>query len=304
VKPIKSVNDFAHRVGYPVTRLWALAQEIDQDKKRHYNRWSEPYKSDPKRFRHFWVPKPELKELQGRIRRVLESIPLSSAAHGSVKGCSPRTNASKHLGKRWVINLDVKSFFPSVRHYVVQDMLKREYGFGRDVAWLITRLVTVDSQLPQGTPTSPIVANLLLSRGVDVPVTASAQAIQADSTRFLDDVTFSGDEPHSLINLAARALSRKRLSIWRRKGTTPKFKMTPRSARQQVTGLVVNATSGPSVPLDYRGGVRAAIYQLQSLTGHERTRELNSITGRIAYVRQTNPGAAARLQGYLDRQMT
>lgn len=300
MKPITSVNDLAHRLGVSVDRLWEIAGELDKNKETHYRYWSEQYKSDPNKFRHFWVPKQELREIQDRIKALLESIPLSVAAHGSVKGCSPRTNASQHLGKRWLINLDVKSFFPSVRHYVVREMLRKEYGFGRDVAWLITRLVTIDAQLPQGTSTSPIVANVLLTQGVDLPVSAAALAKGCGSTRFLDDVTFSGDRPHSLVNVAARGLSRKRLAIHRRRGPKPKFKITPLTKRQQVTGLTVNAKSGPSVPRDYRDGVRAAIFQLGAASGAERTRQLNSIVGRIAYVRQTNPGAADRLQRYLD----
>src|SRR5262249_17205363 len=154
-------------------------------------------------------------------------------------------------GQRWLINLDVKRFFPSVRHYVVRDTLKREYGFGRDVAWLITRLVTVDSQLPQGTTTSPLVANLLLSRAVDDPLTSAALKINVNNTRFLDDIALSGNRPHVLINLTARSLSQKRLALWRRAGAEPKFKITPNSAHQEVTGLVVNAKTGPSVPLGY-----------------------------------------------------
>jgi RNA-directed DNA polymerase len=196
--------------------------------------------------------------------------------------------------------MDVRKFFPSVRHYVLRDTLRREYGFGRDVAWILTRLVTVDSELPQGTPTSPIVANLLLTNALDRPVTAAAIALGAENTRFLDDVTFSGDEPRALVNIAARGLSRKRLAIWRRKGEKPKFKITPNSARQEVTGLTVNSKAGPSVPKRYRDNVRAAVHELPTLPRHELVGKRDSIAGKIAYVRRTNPGAADRLQKYLD----
>jgi len=286
-------------LGTSPARLREIACEIDKDREIHYRLKIEISKKNPAKIRHLWVPKPELKAIQSRLRRLLQAIPLDPSAHGAVPERSPRTNASRHLGKKWVINIDVRDFFPSVRHYVVRDML-RHYRFGRDVAWLITRLVTLRAGLPQGTPTSPLFANLVLTQAVDVPVSEAACSVGAENTRFLDDVALSGDRPHGVINVTARALSGQRLKIWRPKGPKPKFKVIPNSARQEVTGLIVNSKSGPSVPREYRDRVRAAIHQLRFLHGQERDRGARSIAGRIAYVRQNNPGAAKRLQRQFD----
>jgi hypothetical protein len=127
----------------------------------------------------------------------------------------------------------------------------------------------------------------------------------ATNTRFIDDFAFSGSDPASLINDAARALSRRRLPVWRR--TTklqgkPKLKIMWGSQPQQVTGLNVNAQSGPSVPRAYRDGVQTAIHQLSAVSVVERERAARSILGRIRYVEQTNPGAAQRLRRYLELQ--
>ena len=303
MKPILSINDLAYRLGTTAQRLREIAREIEGNRETHYRLKVEISKKNPAKVRHLWVPKPELKAIQSALRRLLQAIPLNSCAHGAVRKCSPRTNASRHLGQRWIINMDVKDFFPSVRHYVVRDMLRREYGFGRDVAWLITRLVTLRAGLPQGTPTSPLFANLVLTNGVDSPVSAAAGAVGAENTRFLDDVTLSGDGPHFLIGVTARALSTKRLKVWRATCKKPKFKIAPNSVRQEVTGLIVNSRSGPSVPREYRDRVRAAINQLQSLRGHERFQSAQSIAGRIAYVKQNNPGSAQRLQRQFDKIM-
>ncbi len=199
--------------------------------------------------------------------------------------------------------MDVRRFFPSVRHYILQDMLRKEWHLGRDVAWILTRLVTLDAQLPQGAPTSPILANALLDLALDLPLSTRARDIGADNTRFLDDIALSGDDPRPLINPAIRGLSKRRLVIWRpgsRSTSKPKFKIMRNSGRQEVTGLVVNSRSGPSVPKAYRDAVRAAIHQLNTLSGVARTEAENSIRGKIAHVRQCNPGSADRLAAQLE----
>jgi RNA-directed DNA polymerase len=244
LKPILSVRDLARRLKTSVERLRQIADEIARDFQSHYRFWSEKNKKTGK-IRHYRIPKPELKEIQRRIKNnVLGQFELHDSAHGGIRGRSPHSNASKHLGQAWVITMDVKSFFPNVRHYIVYRLFRHELGCGNEVAYLLTRLTTLQGQLPQGAPTSTAIANLLLTKAVDVPVSRRALEIGAEYTRFVDDFSFSGHDPRTLINDAARALSRKRLPIWRK--TTkfqpkPKLKIMPRSKRQEVTGLIVNS---------------------------------------------------------------
>ena len=112
-----------------------------------------------------------------------------------------------------------------MRHYIVYRLFQSELGCGRDVARLLTRLTTLDAGLPQGAPSSNAIANLLLTDVVDKPVSFVATKMNVEATRFVDDFTFSGNEPRPLINATAKALSRRRLSIWRKNG---KFQPTPK----------------------------------------------------------------------------
>lgn len=305
MNPIVSVRDLARRLGTPIERLRAVSDEIATRPGSHYLFWSE---TDPKtgKVRQLKAPRPELKEIQRRIaRNILRKVPLSDSAHGGVRGRSPLSNASMHLGQALVVTMDVKSFYPSVRHYVVFRLFRHELGFGRDVASLLTRLTTVDAQLPQGAPTSTAIANILLTSAVDSPVSRCAWEVGAKNTRFVDDFSFSGRGSTTLIEEAARALSQRRLSIWRRpkSGPSRKLRIMPRSVPQKVTGLNVNSRSGPSVPQGYRDGVRAAIHQLQELPEDRgRGSAEDSIRGRLLYIERTNPGAACRLRRYLERQ--
>jgi hypothetical protein len=248
------------------------------------------------------IPGPDLKLIQRRINsNILAKVPLARTVYGGVRGGSPRKNAGEHSNQRCVINMDVKEFFPNVRHYMVFRMFRNELGFGRDVASLLTRLTTYRSYLPQGAPTSTAVANLLLAAPVDVPLSAEAERSGLRYSRFVDDIAISGRNPRSLINIIARLLSRRRLPIHRnRANRRSKLKITPSGRAQAVTGLIVNSPSGLSVPKARRDKVRAAIYALRRAPEHQLQSAIASICGKIAYVAQFNPGAAKRLNGYLE----
>jgi RNA-directed DNA polymerase len=291
--PIVSARALAYRLGTTATRLREICRDLDRHKDSHYQFWTEQNPKNPFKFREIKAPRQELKAIQRAIARLLADFPLSDSAHGGVRNRSPRSNASKHLGKPWVITMDVKGFFPSVRHYEVAKLFRKELNCGHEVAWLLTRLTTLGAELPQGAPSSTAVANVLLTTSVDGPITKMAAEAGVANTRFVDDIAFSGDDPRPLINATARALSRRRLSIHRSKS---KLRIMPRHGRQKVTGLVVNSKSGASVPKSYRDAVRASIFRLNALTEGERAGQIDSIRGKIAYIRHCNPGSAKRLE--------
>jgi hypothetical protein len=197
--------------------------------------------------------------------------------------------------------MDVKEFFPHVRHYMVYRMFKHELGFGRDVASLLTRLTTHRSYLPQGAPTSTPIANLLLAAPVDAPLATEAVRSGLRYSRYVDDIAISGKNPRSLINLIAKLLSRRRLKVHRlRRQSRSKLKITSSGRAQQVTGLIVNAPRGLSVPGHRRQKIRTAIWVLRRTSGQELPRAVNSIRGKISYVAQFNRGSARRLAAYLE----
>lgn len=302
MKPLVSVREFANVVRAPIDFLYKIASKPSA----YYREWPQQDKKNPAKYRTIREPVPELKAIQRRIAsHVLAPLGLSDMAHGGVRGRSPRSNAALHCGQDCLITLDVRSFFDNTRHHVINRMLREEYGFGRDVAYLITRLCTLHAALPQGAPSSTALANLLLASSVDDPLTEAARRISVVSTRFVDDVALSGDDPRSLINTTARLLSRRGLRMWRKRAkfqTKPKLRIMPRHEPQLVTGLLVNLEAGPTVPRQKRDAIRAAIFQLSSITDEAgRDRAMRSVRGRIEYVRQFDPNHAARLERYLKR---
>jgi RNA-directed DNA polymerase len=254
------------------------------------------------KVRQLAVPTSELMEIQRRINNnILAKLRLPPCVYGGVPGGSPRKNAAQHQDQRCVVNMDVKEFFPHVRHYMVYRMFRHELGFGRDVASLLTRLTTYRSYLPQGAPTSTHIGNVLLAASVDASVAAEAARLGLRYSRFVDDIAISGHNPRQLINFIAKRLSGKRLRIHRfRPHVHSKLKITGSGRAQQVTGLIVNAPRGLSVPGQRRETIRTAIWVLRRTSRHSLLRAAQSIRGKISYVAQFNGGSAKRLAAYLE----
>lgn len=289
MRPLLSARYLARQIGVPLDELRALARDV----RSHYREWKATDEKTGK-IRTFKVPDSKLKVVQRRIlRNFLNEYVLPDAAHGGIKGRSPKTNATQHCGNSLVVTMDIRDFYPSVSHKQVAKMFRCEFGGGRETTWLLTRLTTIDGQLPQGAPTSTAVANILLAGVADHPAQTSADQRDVDITRFIDDYAFSGESAESMINDVARFVSRVGLRMWRKR---KKLKIMPASRRQEVTGLNVNSPHGPSVPREKRDRVRTAIFQLRNLTVAESEKEIRSILGRINHVEQHNKGAALRLR--------
>jgi RNA-directed DNA polymerase len=300
VKGLVSVRHFSYLVQTPVARLYEIAEAPSG----YYRTFSQPDKKNPAKIRTFREPLPELKSIQSLIaKRIIVPLGMNDCAHGAVKGKSARTNAALHCGQPYVVTLDVRQFFDDARHEIINQTLREEYGFGRDVAYLITRLCTLNASLPQGAPSSPALANLLLRAAVDDPLSNAAREISVVNSRYVDDIALSGVKPQALINVTAKLLSGKGLRMYRRNAkfqAKSKLKIMARTEAQVVTGLVVNAKSGPTVPRKKRAAIRAAIYALRATPNpSSRSTAIQSIRGRIAFIKPMHPGAAAALQTYM-----
>jgi RNA-directed DNA polymerase len=131
-----------------------------------------------------------LKSIQAAIHsNILLKLPAPSYAFGSIKGRNNIENAKQHLGNKYFFCADLKDFFPSINnHMVFRTFLS--YGFSPTISRILTQLTTFKGALPQGAPTSPLVANLVfVSTGSKI--LKLTEAYKITFTTFLDDFSFS-----------------------------------------------------------------------------------------------------------------
>lgn len=132
-----------------------------------------------------------LKIVQKRICGLLNSkIKPAPYAFGSTKGRSCVMNARFHQGNKYIFQTDLRGFFPSIPSKEVYRMFVR-FGFSPDVASILTRLTTYERRVPQGAPTSSLVANLVFTKTGDILAEYCKQHGLKFST-YVDDITISG----------------------------------------------------------------------------------------------------------------
>ena len=200
------------------------------------------------------APSDELKMIQLWIKEnILDKFKPSQYAKGFKKGTSIYDNALPHVGKELVINIDLKDFFPSITYGEIYRIFKY-IGYTDGVSKLLTKLCTNSKNvLPQGSPASPALSNLVSLR-LDKRLSRLAETIGADYTRYADDITFSGKHGISkYVDLIRRIITQEGYEV-----NEDKLRLQYSYQRQEVTGLVVNTKV--SVPEKLISELENAIY--------------------------------------------
>jgi RNA-directed DNA polymerase len=160
------------------------------DKKYYRKQEVEKVSSGKVKIRTLYPSLGRLKLIQERIRKnILQKIELPVFLHGGIKGRSNLTNAKKHQGKKFKFTTDLKMFFPSVTSPLIYEMFIKN-GFSPDVSRALTILTSYKGMLPQGTPTSTHIANLVLLP-LDFKIYDFCKINSITYTRFVDDLSMS-----------------------------------------------------------------------------------------------------------------
>ncbi|HEY6505086.1 MAG TPA: reverse transcriptase family protein [Chitinophagaceae bacterium] len=141
------------------------------------------------RYRDLYPSRGRLKEIQQRINILLQRVKLPEYAYGSVKGRNNIHNALMHIRNKHFLAVDLKNFFPNITYHQVFRMF-RYYNFSPDASHILTKLTTYKGSLPQGAPTSPIIANLVFTQ-TGLLLSKIAANNNITFTAFLDDLEFS-----------------------------------------------------------------------------------------------------------------
>ncbi|MEE2729680.1 MAG: reverse transcriptase family protein [Pseudomonadota bacterium] len=292
----------------------------DAPKLQHYH-YQTRQKSDGQ-YRILETPKSRLKSLQRRLNReLLHRIPVHDAAHGFVRGRSVKSFSRLHVDRPVVLAMDLKHFFLSVPPGRLVRFFQR---LGYDLAVsraltglclnqtpeaaltpihsLATRGLYRQPHLPQGAPTSPVLANLMAFR-LDLRLEAAAHGQGFCYTRYADDLAFSS---HRHDRTATRILQRQVRSIAADEGFAIKEEKTrvmTRAGRQKLAGVVVNKKQ--SLPKAEIKQLEAILYNCVRYGPHSQNRADHPqfkawMEGKLAYVQHLAPHHFERLQRHFE----
>ena len=289
---IKTRNELADFLGIPRSTLSYLLFIKKPDSQ--YQEFEIPKKRGG--TRKICAPSEELKRVQRRLAAALSMYRESLLeqekrqrvlSHGFEKGKSIITNAKIHRNKRFVLNLDLEDFFPSFHFGRVVGYFEknRDFRLPHEAAVAIAQLTCFQGRLPQGAPTSPVVANLICGI-LDMRLLKLARCYKLDYTRYADDLTFSTNDRAFLEN-CPRFLSDITAELQRAGFTVnqKKTRLQYRDSRQEVTGLIVNKKV--HVSQDYYKRTRAMahhLYTQNDCTIDGVPASLSQLEGRFSFI--------------------
>ncbi|MCL9685749.1 retron Ec67 family RNA-directed DNA polymerase/endonuclease [Legionella maioricensis] len=215
------------------------------------------------------------------------------------------TNAHNHQNKKYVLNFDLSEFFSSfnfgrVRGFFIKN---NDFRLHPAVATLIAQIGCFKNELPQGSPCSPIITNLI-AHILDIRLVRWAKKNRCSYSRYVDDITLSTNQEMSeklatqSDGLIKWSLNKNIENIVARSGfqiNPLKTRLQIQLSRQIVTGLVVNKKI--NVKNEYYRSARAMCHALFStgsffLLGDQSKfgtlQQLNGILGYIYFIKQKN----------------
>ena len=235
---VETLNDLSHLLKTPVKHLKKVAENP------RYDQFFIPKSSGGKRM--IQNPNHYLKKMQKRLSYLFQGIyhPIKpDCAYGFIQSVEDEhparniyTNAERHIGKKWVLNIDMKDFFHTVSGEHVKRIFRRPpFRFTRKASHYLSLLVTHEGRLPMGAPTSPVLSNMACL-DLDKKLSELSEENEWVYTRFADDMTFSSEYPitHIHIENITKRIEQQGFSI-----NPKKIRLYREGDKAEVTGLVL-----------------------------------------------------------------
>lgn len=224
----------------------------------------------------------------------------STLSHGFVRRRSIFTNALMHINKKNVLNIDLHDFFGSFNFGRVRGFFIKNEHFKLDphIATVIAQIACYNNVLPQGSPCSPVITNLI-THSLDIRLASIAKKHSCTYSRYADDITFSTRESEFPKNImsekngkytAGKALS----SAIKKAGFSindSKTRIQCIDSRQDVTGLVVNKK--PNIKKEYWRTVKSQCNSLfhtgtftKKVADIEVGGNINELEGQLNFIDQ------------------
>lgn len=185
-------------------------------------------------YRPIDIPTPRRKCYQRRISSLLSRIEPPDYLFNPVKGRSYVNNATHHLGSDAFWMLDIANFFPSCSSNNVAWFFGKILKCSPDITAILVRISTHNECLPQGSPSSPILAYFSNSN-MWKDIRKLTEKYDCRLSIYADDITISGKVVlKELVWKITKIIHKQGLSLKREKEQSLIFKPV------EITGVIVS----------------------------------------------------------------
>lgn len=262
------------------------------------------------------------------LKHVLNHLKVPDYLWAFEKGRSIPQMTRLHLNKEWVLSLDIKNYFTSIKQVNIMSMLE-SHGITDEAARLISEIVTYKFFLPQGAMTSPKVSNLYAAYTFGPDLESAFKELDVTFTIYADDITFSFDYSHGLWDAVKEiyqnvlppeerseiplegsgkavctlltAITKKILNNHQLRLNMRKVKVMGPGLRHWICGVVANEK--PNISKRQRDFLRAVIHNIvvngleveAAKAGREPGEFLSNLKGRVGWYHQLNPERSQRM---------
>ncbi len=225
-------------------------------------------------------PKEHLKKIHKRFNDLLQRIKVPNFVKAGIKGSCYVDNGKTHINGKYFFCSDVEKFFPNSRKQNVFQFLLYDLKMGSDIASLLTNILTFDEHLPTGAPSSQLLTYWAYKKTFD-DIYKKAKSYNICMTLFVDDLTFSSDQPIPRIfkDYVICRLKSEGLSINKKKTKTYNKRQY-----KKTTGTVISPNNKLLVP----NKLQHKIYILKHKED-KTEKEIMSLKGMLNSARQIEP---------------
>lgn len=262
----------------------------------------------PNRYKHYNIqkrhggereiaePTRSLKKLQRWVlNKYFSTIECHSAAIAYSKNKSIKDFALPHAKKKYLLKMDFKDFFNSIKSYDFNLFLKeRKLELSDDEVDYITNIFFCrnkknnDLYLSIGAPTSPFISNLIMI-DFDEQINAFCNKEGITYTRYADDLAFSTNIPNILFlippeieKICSKVNYPKNLQI-----NMEKTVFTSKKHNRTLTGLVISNEGKISIGREKKRQLRAIAHKASlKLLSLE---DLEKFKGMLAFLLSIDP---------------
>lgn len=247
-------------------------------------------------------PAKEVKFLQYWVmHNILCKFNIHSSAKAYIKGCGIFNNAFPHIDGKYLMKLDFKDFFYSIKASDFVKYLSASNSFGYSEAD-VRRLIMIlfydkgggDYCLSIGAPSSPLLSNVIMY-GFDECLFDYCCNNNVVYTRYSDDIALSMND----VSIRGEVFNKIKQLLFDL--TYPKLKLNDRKTifsskanKRMVTGLVISNEGKVSIGRDKKRLIRSQIYRLSK--GLIIDKDVERLQGMIAYVKSVDPEFIKRMR--------
>ena len=242
--------------------------------------------------RSIYQPARELKTLQRIIHdEILSKLQTHSAASAYKANSRLIDHASKHKNAKYLLRLDFKKFFESIREADISDFANNEFqkvfpSWTNSDTALLTQITCLNFHLTIGSVTSPALSNAICYE-LDEKISSLCSGLNITYTRYADDLYFSSTAENILINLPTKIKNITRgirypKSLWL---NLDKTIHSSHKRSMKITGLTITNTGEISIGRDKKRKIKSLIHKWLTLPP-ERQKYLS---GYLAYCSSVEP---------------